>query len=237
MDVIPAVDILGGSVVRLMQGDYEQVTEYGSSPVDAARRWLDAGARLVHVVDLDGARAGTADVDTWRSLGRAGIPFQLGGGIRTLDTVRAAIGAGAQRVIMGTAAVWQPDLLGRAVDEAGTESIVASIDVRDGRATGAGWLDEGRVTEDVVAGTFAAGVRRFLVTAVARDGTMRGPDLELISRVIELTEGAYVMCAGGIGTLDDVARVREVGAGGVVVGRALYEGAFSLHEAARVGEG
>lgn len=218
-----------------MRGDYDQVTRYGESPVAAAQRWLDEGATLVHVVDLDGARHGVAGIDTWTALGAAGVPFQLGGGIRDADSVEAAVAAGAQRVILGTAAVWQPEVLATAVHAVGPEKIVASVDVKDGLATGSGWLDDGRPVTEVVAGVRAAGVDQYLVTAVRRDGTMTGPDLHLIERLLDLTDGAYIMCAGGIGSLDHVDAVRLAGAGGVVIGRALYEGAFSLSEAMEVG--
>jgi phosphoribosylformimino-5-aminoimidazole carboxamide ribotide isomerase len=235
MDVIPAVDILAGAVVRLMQGDYGEVTEYGRDPVAAARRWLDAGAELVHVIDLDGARDGRPDIETWDSLGAAGVPYQLGGGVRTAESAVRAVSAGAERVILGTAAVWHPDVLEASVAAAGADRIVASVDVKDGRATGAGWLDEGRATEEVVSSALATGVHQFLVTAVARDGTMSGPDLDLLARVIDLSGGAYVMCAGGIGSLDHVRAARDAGAGGVVMGRALYEGAFRFEDALALG--
>ena len=235
MDVIPAVDILGGAVVRLMQGDYDEVTEYGREPVVAARRWLDAGAPLVHVIDLDGARDGRPDTATWDALGAAGVAYQLGGGVRTSESVARAVSAGATRVILGTAAVWHPDVLEAAVRASGEGRVVASVDVKDGRATGAGWLDEGRDTREVVAAALGAGVRQFLVTAVARDGTMTGPDLDLLADVIALTDHAYVMCAGGIGTLDHIRAARDAGASGVVMGRALYEGAFSFEDALAIG--
>lgn len=231
MDVIPAVDILGGAVVRLMQGDYDQVTTYGASVVGAARRWLDHGADLVHVIDLDGAKSGEPDVATWRALGDAEIPFQLGGGIRTAEAVAIAVEAGASRAILGTAAVWEPEVLQSAVERSGAQAVVASIDVKNGRATGGGWLDEGRDVETVVGAALEAGVRQFLVTSVSMDGTMRGPDLELVASVIDLAVDAYVMCAGGIGSIDHIRAVRDVGAGGVVMGRAIYEQAFTLEQA------
>ena len=235
MDVIPAVDILDGEVVRLMQGDYDQVTAYGRSPVAAAQRWLREGARLIHVIDLDGARHGHPDVPTWRSLGTAGIPFQIGGGIRTSAAVESAVAAGARRAILGTAAVWDPEVLAESVTASGEGAVVASIDVKGGRATGAGWLDEGRDREQVIDAALAAGVRQFLVTSVARDGTMKGPDGELIESVKAQANGAYVMAAGGIGTLDHLRQARDAGADGVVMGRAIYERAFSLADALEVG--
>ncbi len=218
-----------------MRGDYRDVTEYGSSPVAAAQRWLEEGAALVHVVDLDGARHGTPAIDTWQAFGRAGVPYQLGGGIRDVAAVEAAVAAGARRVILGTAAVWEPEVLAGAVASVGAERVVASVDVDDGMATGRGWLDGGRPVVEVVEQVQAAGVRQYLVTAVRRDGTMAGPDLDLVRLLLALTGDAYVMCAGGIGSLNHIRAVRLTGAGGVVIGRALYEGAFTLAEAIEMG--
>jgi phosphoribosylformimino-5-aminoimidazole carboxamide ribotide isomerase len=234
MEVIPAVDILGGAVVRLMKGDYDEITDYGSDVLDAARRWLDDGAELVHIVDLDGARDGHPDVEVWTRLGEAGVPFQVGGGIRTVPAVEAAVRAGANRVILGTAAVWEPEVLEAAVAAVGSKAVVAAVDVRDGRAKGAGWLDAGRAMEEVVAGVLEAGVAQLLVTAVARDGTMSGPDVPLIDSVRSVAGEAVILSAGGIGTLDHIAMLRDAGVDGAVVGRALYENAFTLAEARAV---
>lgn len=232
MDVIPAVDVLGGKVVRLLRGEYSQSTEYGESPAAALRQWADAGAPLVHVVDLAGAKSGVPDTDLWAALAGEGVRFQLGGGIR--DTVRAeqAVAAGVQRVVLGTAAVWQPDVLSSTVAAVGTDRVVAAIDVRRGRATGSGWRDDGRVLEVVVADVAEAGVTTVLVTGIERDGTMEGPNLDVMMAVGRIAPHIELLGSGGVGTLEDLCALSAAGAAGAIVGRALYEGQFTYAEAA-----
>ncbi len=225
--IIPAVDVLDGRVVRLHQGDYRQVTAYGADPLLAASQWIDEGADLVHVVDLEGARSGSTDFGLWDRLGAAGLPFQAGGGIRTSAAARSVLSAGAKRVVMGTAAVWDPAVL----SEVGPD-VVAAVDVRGEVATGAGWLDEGRDLGSVLGALAAAGVFRLLVTGIGRDGTLRGPDVDLTKRVAA-DERFSIIASGGVGTLVDLDSLVELGCEAVVVGRALYEGRFTLAEARR----
>ncbi|MEX2280091.1 MAG: 1-(5-phosphoribosyl)-5-[(5-phosphoribosylamino)methylideneamino] imidazole-4-carboxamide isomerase [Acidimicrobiia bacterium] len=226
LEIIPAVDVLDGAVVRLTHGDFERVTVYDPDPVARAERWIAEGAALVHVVDLDGARTGRPDRRLWESFSSAGIRFQVGGGIRTAEVAEAALAAGAQRVVLGTAAVWNPDVLS-AIDP---ERVVAAVDVRDGRATGAGWLDEGRVLADVLDDLAARGVKRLLVTGIGRDGTMEGPEMALLTAA--LADSRFgVIASGGVGTLEDVRVVAAAGCEAVVVGRALYENRFTLPQA------
>jgi phosphoribosylformimino-5-aminoimidazole carboxamide ribotide isomerase len=231
VQIIPAVDVLDGRVVRLMHGDYDRVTVYADDPVARAAAWVEEGAPLVHVVDLAGARSGDPDSRLWELLTEAGVPFQVGGGIRTASVARAALQAGALRVVMGTAAVWDPGIL---AEVGAADRVVAAVDVRGGRATGAGWLDEGRALDDVLDGLAAAGVRRMLVTGISRDGTMEGPETELLRSV--MADGRFaVIASGGVGSLDDIAAVGRLGCEGVIVGRALYEGRFSLAAALETG--
>lgn len=227
--IIPAVDVLAGEVVRLMHGDYERVTVYSDDPVAQARSWIERGATRVHVVDLEGARTGVPDTDLWASLAAADIPFQIGGGIRTVDQAAAALESGAERVVMGTTAVWRPESLS---DLGDTSRVVAAIDVRNGRAMGAGWLDEGREIRDVLDGLAAVGVGRILVTGIKTDGTMAGPELDLMKTTT--TDGRFrVIASGGVGCLDHIAAVARLGCEAVIVGRALYEGRFTIEEALR----
>ncbi len=229
--VIPAVDVLGGRVVRLLRGSYDEVTIYGDDPVARARAWIDAGAPLVHVVDLEGARSGDPDRSLWERLAGAGVPFQVGGGIRTAETARAALAAGAARVVMGTAAVWSPELLAAV---GSPHRVVAAVDVRNGRATGAGWLDEGREIAAVLDGLAGAGVGRLLVTGIGSDGTMEGPETVLMGGVV--ADGRFaVIASGGVGSVDDVAALARMGCEGVIVGRALYEGRIVLADAIAAG--
>lgn len=225
LEVIPAVDVLDGKVVRLRRGDYAQVTEYGSDPVDVARGWLEQGAVRVHVVDLVGARSGETNLDLWERMAAAGVLFQAGGGIRTAEQARAVLALGAERVVMGTAAVWEPSAL-----EGLGESVVAAVDVRGDRATGAGWLDDGRDVAEVLDHLAAVGVERLLVTGITRDGMLTGPDIQLTEQVVA-DRRFKVIASGGVGGLDDIDRLSDLGCEAVVVGRALYESRFTLADA------
>lgn len=227
LEIIPAVDVLDGDVVRLTHGDFDQVTVYDSDPVGRAAQWIDEGAALVHVVDLDGARTGSPDAGLWKSMADAGVRFQVGGGIRSSAVAAAALEAGAERVVLGTAAVWDPDVLG-AIEQ--VDRVVAAVDVRDGRATGAGWLDEGREVSSVLDDLAERGVGRLLVTGIGRDGMMDGPEMELLAGVV--ADGRFqVIASGGVGSLEDVRQVAELGCEAVIIGRALYENRFTLPQA------
>ena len=227
LEIIPAVDVLDGRVVRLLHGDYEQVTTYAEDPVDQCLRWVDQGARRVHVVDLEGARSGEPDESLWRDLGAAGITFQVGGGIRSAAIAERALRAGADRVVMGTAAVWDPRAL---VGVSDPSRVVAAIDVREGRATGAGWLDEGRRVEEVLTDLEGLGIERLLVTGIERDGTMEGPATDLLRLALDGNRFS-IIASGGVGSLEDLDAVAALGCEAVVIGRALYEDRFTVSEA------
>ncbi len=231
MHLIPAVDILDGAVVRLVKGDYGAVTAYESSPTSAVTAWADQGAALVHVVDLEGARSGKPTVGLSAQIAATGVPFQMGGGIRSVESAARVLESGAERVVLGSVAVWEPDLLTSLVDRFGGGRVVAAVDVKAGRATGAGWLDEGRPYAEVIAEVAATGAGWILTTGIASDGTMAGPDLELTRSAVELAPQCGVIGSGGVGTLADVVAVAECGAKAVIVGKALYEGRFTLAEA------
>lgn len=234
MQVIPAVDVLGGRVVRLTRGDYEAVHVYDEDPVGAARRWQEAGAPLVHVVDLEGARSGRPNPALWSALAAGGVRFQVGGGLRTAEAIQAALESGAERVVVGTTTVWNPELLAEIAEDVGPERLVAALDLRDGRARGRGWRDEGRPVMEVLEGIRTAGLTRVLVTAIHRDGTMEGPDLAVIGGVGTAAPELVVLASGGVGRLEDLEALAGLGVEGVVVGRALYEGRFTLEEALAV---
>jgi len=227
LEIIPAVDVLDGNVVRLMHGDYDRVTVYSDDPVGQCREWMDQGAGLVHVVDLSGAKSGEPDGLLWNRLADADISFQVGGGIRTAATADRALAAGARRVVMGTAAVWDPGVLGAVSEPA---RVVAAIDVRDGRATGAGWLDDGRDLADVLDDLEQVGVSRLLVTGIERDGTMQGPATALLERAMA-GDRFLIIASGGVGRLEDLQAIDDLGCESVIVGRALYEDRFSVSEA------
>lgn len=238
MYVIPAVDVLDGKVVRLRQGRYDDVTVFGDDPSAMLRSWVAHGAKIVHVVDLGGARDGSGDHGLQRRLGATNLPFQIGGGIRTVADAAAAVAAGAARVVLGTTAVWDPPLLRSIVAAVGTDRVVAAIDVHDGKAKGAGWLDDGRDLGDVLLDLVDAGVSRVLATGIATDGTLDGPDTALLDDVIRIAPGLAVIASGGVGSLEDVAALSEVKVEAAIVGRALYDGRFTFAEAqAAIGEG
>jgi phosphoribosylformimino-5-aminoimidazole carboxamide ribotide isomerase len=231
MQIIPAVDVLDGSVVRLLHGEFDMVTTYADDPVESAKQWVADGANLVHVVDLNGARSGKPDPNLWRSLGRAGVPFQIGGGIRDMRTALLAIEAGAGRVVVGTAAVHDTRVLGEILAACGVERVVASIDVRGGLARGSGWTGSGVHFADVVRRVVAVGVEMALVTGIDRDGAMNGPDLELLGEIRALAPELQVIVSGGVSSLADIAALSALSYNEVIVGRALYEDRFTLPEA------
>jgi phosphoribosylformimino-5-aminoimidazole carboxamide ribotide isomerase len=230
----PAIDIRGGQAVRLLQGDYECETAYDADPVDAARRWAEEGARFLHVVDLDGARAGgPRNLDAVRRIAAAvECPIQVGGGLRDADAVAAALAAGAARIVLGTAALRDPGLLDETLDLHG-ERVVVSVDAREGRVALAGWTEAGeRDVAEAVAELGERGVARFLCTAIEVDGTMRGPALDELARIAAATE-AQVIASGGVGELahlEALARAAPANVEGAIVGRALYERRFTVAE-------
>ncbi|HEY1775216.1 MAG TPA: 1-(5-phosphoribosyl)-5-[(5-phosphoribosylamino)methylideneamino]imidazole-4-carboxamide isomerase [Solirubrobacteraceae bacterium] len=238
MILYPALDILDGRVVRLIQGDFAQATQYEAEPLKAAAAWLEAGAQRLHVVDLDGARAG-APVNlaaVAQIAAETKLPVQLGGGIRSAEAVTAAFAAGAQRVVLGTAAFADEALLASAVAEHG-ERIVVSIDVRGGMVSTAGWTETTSLAAvDAARELSARGVRSFVYTDVDRDGMLGGLDMAAIVRVTDAVEGDLVY-SGGIGSLDDLralVELRHPRLVGVIAGKALYERRFTIAEAQEV---
>ncbi len=235
MILLPAVDILEGKAVRLARGEFDQSTVYDADPLDAARRWVEGGAYSLHVVDLDGARSGTpVNLGHVRRI-TAGVPVpvQVGGGLRTIESVREAFTAGAARVLLGTAAYRDIDFLDEAVAEFG-DRVVVSVDVRGGRVAAAGWTEQTDIPlEAVIEHLGARGVRRFVYSSIDRDGMLQGPDLDGARRVAETVRGTYTY-SGGVSSLDDLralVELRQVNLSGVIVGKALYEGRFTVGQA------
>jgi phosphoribosylformimino-5-aminoimidazole carboxamide ribotide isomerase len=231
----PAIDIRGGKAVRLAQGDYDRETAYDDDPVVAARRWVEGGASWLHVVDLDGARAGEpVNLEHVRRIvASVGVPVQLGGGLRDSGKVEEAISSGVERVVLGTAAVKDPDLAA-AIAAAHGDRVVVSVDSRSGRVAAEGWTESSDLdTRDVVTALGERGVRRFVYTPVDVDGLMEGPDLDSLREVAAATD-AEVIYSGGVGSIDDLRALSELGLEnleGVIVGKALYEGRFTIAEA------
>jgi phosphoribosylformimino-5-aminoimidazole carboxamide ribotide isomerase len=231
----PAIDLRDGHAVRLTRGDYGRETVYDDDPLDAARRWLEQGARALHVVDLDGARSGSPkNLDhVQRVAAESPVPVQVGGGLRDAVSVAAALDAGADRVVLGTAALAEPQLVAALADEHG-ERIVVGVDARSGRVAVEGWEREtGATPAQTVTDLAARGVRIFVYTAVEVDGTLEGPGtegLEEVAGAVAAADAALIY-SGGVGSVDDLRRLRELGLEaleGVIVGRALYEGRFTV---------
>ena len=231
--VVPAIDLLDGHVVRLRQGRYDQVTEYPVDPDRVAATYAEQGATLLHVIDLSAARDGmrpAAHAEAIRRLvGDSGMAVQVGGGIRDERALLEALELGVARVLVGTLAAGQPQLVGRLARD--TARVAVAADVREGTVRAAAWLeDTGVAAEAFVRSLTEAGVRDFLVTAIERDGTLSGPDLRLLAEVRAVTDGV-LLAAGGFAALEHIAAARDAGCDGAVVGRALYDGSLDLRKA------
>ena len=234
MHIVPAVDIRGGLCVNLVQGDYDRETVFSDDPVAQAVKWHELGGRLIHIVDLDGAKAGRCCIEPQlRQMAAAGVPFEVGGGIRNIETIRTVIDAGARRVILGTAAHRDPGLLAEAALEF-PGRIVAGIDARHGKVALSGWYE----TTDTDALDFArrveaAGASRIIFTDISSDGMMGGADVEA-TRSVARAVRIPVTASGGISSLDDILalkRVEQDGIDEIIIGRALYLEKFTLAQA------
>jgi phosphoribosyl isomerase A len=230
--VIPAIDVRRGRAVRLLRGDPDEETAYDDDPVNVAVRFQTEGARRLHVIDLDAALDQGDNRDTIRDICRSVVcPVQVGGGIRTLEDIKTVLDNGAGRTILGTSAALDPSFVARAVEEF-AERILVAIDVRGGHTMIKGWTEEGPLVEDVVPALNEAGTPRFLVTSVARDGTLEGPDLRLYKQVLGLTDRP-VIASGGVRTADDIWALRDAGCEAAVTGKALYEKTLKLSQVTR----
>jgi phosphoribosylformimino-5-aminoimidazole carboxamide ribotide isomerase len=230
--IYPAIDVLEGRVVRLSEGRRDAVTVEGGDPVRAAERFAAEGASWLHLVDLDGAFSGEPDLDLVSRIAAAGPPVQVGGGYRSLDSVAAALAAGASRVLVGTAAL-DVEFLSAAASRFG-DGVVVAIDARDGAVTVQGWTRSTPLAPGELARRCAAaGIQRVLVTSAQRDGTLSGPDVPLLESVLEA--GLPVIAAGGIATLDDLRVLRRLGCEGAVTGSAIWLDRFTLADAIGLG--
>ena len=238
LTLLPAVDVADGKAVRLLQGEAGSETDYGS-PLDAARDWAEAGAQWIHLVDLDAAfgRGSNAELLA-RIVGEVGVKVELSGGIRDDASLARALAAGAARVNLGTAALENPEWTERVIAEHG-EQVAVGLDVRGTTLAARGWTKEGGDLWETLARLDAAGCARYVVTDVTRDGTLTGPNTELLRAVCNRTS-APVVASGGIATLEDLRvlrRLTDQGVEAAIVGKALYNGNFTLPEALRVARG
>jgi phosphoribosylformimino-5-aminoimidazole carboxamide ribotide isomerase len=238
VEVIPAIDLRQGQVVRLNQGDFGKQTTFSDDPVRVARQFAEAGAPRIHLVDLDGALEGSpVQRELYLAVAEAvSIPIEVGGGFRTEEQVAVAIESGVDRVVLGTAAVEDPALLIRLVERHGAERIVVGLDARDGFVAVSGWV---RTTEveatELMTTMHKAGVRRFLYTDIARDGTLASPNFDAVGGMVRhglsLSEDIRVIASGGIGDIDHLRRLTTLGVEGAIVGSAIYRGTLDLRHA------
>lgn len=234
MIIFPAVDIRGGKAVRLIEGDFARETIFDDDPVDAAKRWADEGATHLHVVDLDGARDGDganlASIERIRKAVR--LYLQVGGGIRSLEQARRLMDIGVDRIVLGSIIVSNPEQT-NLIAEAWPGQVAAGLDARDGKLAVRGWTEQSQVDAFEKAENLAAtGITTVIYTDIARDGTLVGPNISSLKRMVAIP-GLQVVASGGIGSLIDVANVAESGAHAVIIGRALYDNRVNLGEALR----
>jgi phosphoribosylformimino-5-aminoimidazole carboxamide ribotide isomerase len=234
MFAIPAVDVLDGKAVRLQRGERAKAHVYFDDPAEAARRWADGGATLIHVVNLNGAFGEAVDLSPLCArLAKSGAPFQIGGGIRTPEIAERYLAAGASRVVVGTSVVLAPDVFREMLRRAGPDRVVVSVDVKGGKVATRGWTSTvEEAPESLAARLKTLGVSRLLVTDVGRDGMLEGPNVEL-TRAVAKAGGIPVIASGGVSCADDVRRLKASESDGVeaaIVGKALYEGRIRMED-------
>ena len=238
MEIIPAIDLRGGNCVRLYQGDYEQETVFSDNPLAVAERWQEEGGQRLHIVDLDGAHSGNpANLAAITAITqRLNIPVQVGGGVRSVDTAAGLFDAGAARVVVGTAAVANPDLVEDLCRRFGAERVVVALDARDGMVAIRGWTETSEITATELARRMAdLGVARLLYTDISRDGTLEEPNYDATAALVR-DSGLLVLSAGGVGAAAHVAKLVPTGAEAAIIGRALYTGDITVAEALAAAE-
>ena len=237
MIIFPAIDLRGGKCVRLIQGDFDKETVYSDDPQATALRWQEAGAKFLHVVDLDGARAGSPkNLDAIKKiLAAIKIPIEVGGGIRTLEDAEKVLSLGVRRVILGSVAVENISLVEAAVKKFG-DKIVVGIDARDGIVAVHGWEKSGAVkADDLAKKIVAAGVKTIIYTDISKDGMLSGVDAKIFSD-LEKSSGAEIVASGGVKSIEDIRALKAAKISGVIVGKAIYTGALDLKSAIELAE-
>ncbi len=233
MEIIPAIDIKDGKCVRLLQGDYDQVTVFSDDPIEMALRWESEGSEYLHIVDLDGAKSGaTSNYDVIENICRAtNTRIQVGGGIRSLRVAKNYSEVGVDRLILGTVAVDSPSKLAAIMESVGKESVIVSVDARSGIVALDGWTRTSQIkAADLVSDMFSLGVIRCMYTDIDRDGTLSTPNFDAISNLVNMSK-VSVIAAGGISSLDSILRLARSGVEAAIVGRAIYTGHVNLKEA------
>ncbi|MGM9843727.1 MAG: 1-(5-phosphoribosyl)-5-[(5-phosphoribosylamino)methylideneamino]imidazole-4-carboxamide isomerase [Muribaculaceae bacterium] len=238
MEVIPAIDIIGGKCVRLSQGDYNAKTVYDASPEDMVKRFVDHGFTRIHAVDLDGAKSGCpCNLQTLEKMAKASDAARIewGGGIKTDDDIRDSVNAGCTYAVIGSVAAKQPELFEKWLRQYGKEMIVLGADLRDGKVAVSGWLGNTDITiDDIVTRFLPCGLSQAIVTDISRDGMLQGPSFELYTEIQGRYDAVNFTVSGGISSIGDVERCQELGLRRVIVGKALYEGRVSLKELERI---
>ncbi len=232
MRIYPAIDIIGGKCVRLVKGDYSQKTTYAENPVDVAKKWESLGCEFIHVVDLDGAKSG--DMPNFELISNiassVSVPIEVGGGIRDMNCIDKYLGAGIERVILGTSALRCPELVNEAVEKYGSR-IAVGIDAKDGMVAVSGWEDVSNVSAlDFAKQMEQMGVKYIIYTDIATDGMLMGPNISAMKQMIDHVN-VDIIASGGVTSLDDVEKLAEIGAHGAIIGKALYTNNIDLKEA------
>lgn len=233
MIIYPAIDLRAGKVVRLKEGDPARMTSYSDDPTETARRWLDAGARWLHVVNLDGAfgESDNANRSALEAILKLGVQVQFGGGMRSLAAIENVIGLGVSRVVFGTIAIEQPDVVANALKKFGAEKIAVGIDARDGLVRVRGWKDNSGISAtDLALQMRTVGLRTVIFTDIRRDGLGSGLNIAATKELADVS-GLDVIASGGVHTIKDVIAAKEAGLAGCIIGRALYEGTIDLTDA------
>jgi phosphoribosylformimino-5-aminoimidazole carboxamide ribotide isomerase len=235
MQLIPAIDLLGGKIVRLTRGEAKTAKTYEKefgTPVEAAKRWRDEGAGKLHIIDLDAAFSiGDNHAVIAEVAKSVTLPIQVGGGIRNYETAEKLLQTGATQVILGALAFSDPPVIRKIQQKFGLDSVIVALDNKDGQIMVEGWQTSTAMTVDDALEKYSTlGVHRFLITSIAQDGMLSGPDLQTLSAATQYI-GAKIIAAGGIGSIGDLAALKEIGVEGAVIGKALYEGRFTLKEA------
>jgi phosphoribosylformimino-5-aminoimidazole carboxamide ribotide isomerase len=232
MEIIPAIDLRNGKCVRLYQGDYNQETVFSEDPVSVAKHWKSLGAKRIHIVDLDGAAQGkVCHAQTITDIIRTvGIPVQVGGGIRTRESIEELFGVGVERVILGTAAIENQELVRESCQRVG-KRIIAGIDARDGYVATRGWVESSKVTAvELAARMKSIGIKRVIYTDISRDGTLTEPNFAAITEMVAKS-GVNIVVAGGISSIEHLQKLAAIGVEGAIVGRAIYTGHIDLKKA------
>jgi phosphoribosylformimino-5-aminoimidazole carboxamide ribotide isomerase len=234
LQLIPAVDLMNGKIVRLIRGDPKTAKVYDQfgGPVETARKWRTEGARKLHIIDLDAAFGTGDNLSVIAKIAESvELPIQVGGGIRTIETAQRLLAMGISQVILGALAFSEPKAITRIQQEFGTETVIVALDNKDGKIMVEGWKTPTTSGIKEALEKFTAfGVKTFLVTSITKDGTLSGPDLKTLSEACQYPH-VKIIAAGGIGSLNDLTALKQVGVEGAVIGKALYEGRFTLKEA------